>query len=90
MGTKRKRSSITLSLTEEEKRALESIAGELGCLWGDEPNISKMIRLIASGSLKVHKVELPAEVKDREAFVHHLVTIQSATLALLRATAGKT
>ena len=85
----RKRSSITLSLTNDEKRALESIAGELGCLWGNEPNISKLVRMIAEGALVVHKVSLPPEIKDQEAFIKHLATIQSATLNLLKATTGK-
>jgi len=43
----RKGHSITLSLQERDKAELEKIALELGILWGDRPNISKLIEAIA-------------------------------------------
>lgn len=43
----RKGQSITLSVKESEKQALEALADRLGYTWGDKPNISKLITAIA-------------------------------------------
>lgn len=43
----RKGKSITLSLNEEDKFHLESLASDFGFNWGDRPNISKLIEAIA-------------------------------------------
>jgi len=43
----RKGQSITLSISERDKAQLEAIARELGMLWGDRPNISKLVEAIA-------------------------------------------
>jgi predicted DNA-binding transcriptional regulator YafY len=45
--------SITLSVNEKEKQALEALARDLGLLWGDKPNISKLIKAIANNRLKI-------------------------------------
>lgn len=49
----RKGESITLSLSAEEKAELEKLAFQFGCTWGDKPNISALLKAIASGRLKV-------------------------------------
>lgn len=49
----RKGRSITLSLEESDKAQLEAIALELGMKWGDEPNISRLIKAIARRQLTV-------------------------------------
>lgn len=49
----RKGRSITLSLEESDKVQLEAIALELGMMWGDEPNISRLIKAIARNQLSV-------------------------------------
>ncbi|WP_088888941.1 helix-turn-helix transcriptional regulator [Leptolyngbya ohadii] len=49
----RKGRSITLSLEESDKSQLEAIALELGMMWGDEPNISRLIKAIARRHLTV-------------------------------------
>ncbi len=49
----RKGRSITLSLEESDKAQLEAIALELGMMWGDEPNISRLIKAIARRQLTV-------------------------------------
>ncbi len=49
----RKGESITLSLKEHEKEALEELAKEYGMMWGDRPNISKLLKAIASRKLLV-------------------------------------
>jgi predicted DNA-binding transcriptional regulator YafY len=43
----RKGQSITLSLSDRDKEALQEIALSLGIIWGDKPNISKLIEAIA-------------------------------------------
>jgi predicted DNA-binding transcriptional regulator YafY len=49
----RKGQSITLSLKEHDKAQLEAIAYELGMMWGDRPNISKLVEAIARRQLLV-------------------------------------
>lgn len=43
----RKGQSITLSISEQDKAELENLARELGMMWGDRPNISKLVEAIA-------------------------------------------
>ncbi len=47
----RKRSSITLSISEQEKVQLEQLALDFGQTWGDNANVSKLIKAIAQGKL---------------------------------------
>lgn len=49
----RKQESITLSILPEDKAKLEEKALEFGCMWGQDPNVSKFIKLIARGELSV-------------------------------------
>jgi hypothetical protein len=49
----RKGRSITLSLEESDKAQLEAIALELGMKWGDDPNISRLIKAIARRQLLI-------------------------------------
>ena len=49
----RKGESITLSLKDYEKEALEELAKEYNMMWGDRPNISKLLKAIAKGELLV-------------------------------------
>lgn len=51
----RKGQSITLSVSERDKTELEAIALEFGMMWGDDPNISKLIKAIAKHELVVGK-----------------------------------
>ncbi|BAY41305.1 hypothetical protein NIES2111_57010 (plasmid) [Nostoc sp. NIES-2111] len=51
----RKGQSITLSVTEQDKAELEAIAYEFGMMWGDDPNISKLIKAIAKRQLSITK-----------------------------------
>lgn len=56
----RKGESVTLSLNESDKQQLELIASELGCTWGDRPNISRLMSEIASRKVLLHRPnELP-------------------------------
>jgi WYL domain len=49
----RKGQSITLSLKEQDKAQLESLALEFGMTWGDRPNISKLVEAIARHELVI-------------------------------------
>jgi hypothetical protein len=49
----RKGRSITLSLEESDKAQLEAIALEFGMTWGDDPNVSRLIKAIARRQLLV-------------------------------------
>jgi len=49
----RKRPSITLSVEEREKARLEQLALEFGQTWGDKPNVSKLLKAIAQGKLRL-------------------------------------
>lgn len=49
----RKGESITLSISPEEKAELEKIALQFGCTWGDKPNVSGLLKAIASHRLQI-------------------------------------
>ncbi|MBH8571715.1 WYL domain-containing protein [Nostocaceae cyanobacterium CENA369] len=51
----RKGQSITLSISEHDKAELENLALEFGMMWGDRPNISKLIEAIARHQLIIGK-----------------------------------
>jgi len=51
----RKGESITLSISDRDKSQLEEIAMELGMMWGDRPNISKLVEAIARKQIKISK-----------------------------------
>jgi hypothetical protein len=51
----RKGQSITLSVSERDKTELEAIALQFGMMWGDDPNISKLIKAIAQRELIIGK-----------------------------------
>jgi predicted DNA-binding transcriptional regulator YafY len=51
----RKGQSITLSVSERDKAELENLALEFGMMWGDRPNISKLIEAIARHHLIIGK-----------------------------------
>lgn len=57
----RKSKPITLSLIESERRSLEEIAAKHGCYWGQDPSISRMLKAIATGKLKLVAASEPAE-----------------------------
>ena len=49
----RKNQAITLSIQERDKKALETLALEFGQIWGDKPNISKLLKAIARKELRI-------------------------------------
>jgi len=48
-----RRSSITLSIEEHEKARLEQLALDFDQTWGDKPNVSKLLKAIARGQLRL-------------------------------------
>jgi predicted DNA-binding transcriptional regulator YafY len=48
-----KRSSFNLSIADHEKARLEELALEFDQTWGDKPNVSKLIKAIARGKLRI-------------------------------------
>lgn len=51
----RKNESITLSLSLEDKQLLSELAIYHGCKWGGQPNISRLLQMIAKGNLIISK-----------------------------------
>ena len=51
----RKGESITLSISDRDKVQLEELALELGMMWGDRPNISKLVEAIARKQIQISK-----------------------------------
>lgn len=49
----RRGQSVTLSIQERDKAQLEQIATEHGMLWGDRPNISRLVEAIARRELLI-------------------------------------
>ena len=49
----RRGQSITLSISDKDKAHLEQIAVEQGLLWGDRPNISRLVEAIARRELLI-------------------------------------
>ncbi len=47
----RKGQAITLSVTDRDRAALEDLAEQFNCTWGDKPNISRLIKAIARNEL---------------------------------------
>ncbi|MGB3493812.1 MAG: WYL domain-containing protein [Elainellaceae cyanobacterium] len=48
-----KRSSITLSISDHEKAQLEQLALAFDQTWGEKPNVSKLLKAIARGKLRL-------------------------------------
>ena len=59
----KKQESVTLSLSMEDKRSLERIALEMECMYGNEPNISKLIREIAVKDIILIREGKPSQPK---------------------------
>jgi hypothetical protein len=49
----RRGQSVTLSISERDKAQLEQMAIAQGMLWGDRPNISRLVEAIARGELLI-------------------------------------
>jgi predicted DNA-binding transcriptional regulator YafY len=73
----RKGQSITLSISDRDKAELEAIALELGMMWGERPNISKLVEAISRRQLLVFPNNNWSETRIRalERSIHALTDI---------------
>lgn len=78
----RKQESITLSLTPEHKASLEQLSVEFGCLWGEKPNVSALLKSIADGHILLSKPDKPTNQK-RALIKDAITSIQDALTILL-------
>lgn len=74
----RKQESITLSISPEDKAKLEEKALEFGCLWGQDPNISKFMKRIANDELLVSEPDNKPATKKRALIKNAIKNIQNA------------
>lgn len=51
----RKGDSLTISLSESQRKELEQLALNMGFAWRDKGNISEMMRAIASGTIALSR-----------------------------------
>ncbi len=61
----RKGRSITLSVSESDKAQLEAIAQEQGMLWGNRPNISRLVEAIARREVLINRNDNWPETRIR-------------------------
>lgn len=79
----RKRQQFGISINKEEQESLEVLAFQHGALWGDHANISRLIRMIASKDLLLHRPELPIKSeRDRTFFLRRIEVLESAIAEL--------
>lgn len=76
----RKQESITLSITTEQRTELEKIALNLGFTWGDKPNISGLVKAIATHQLTVseksHSQEMAEAIAHLQETIDRLKTLK--------------
>ncbi len=80
----RKQESITLSLSWEHKAELEQKALEFGCLWGDRPNISSLLKAIADGEILLSKSGKP-DKKERKMIKDAIAKLTEGIASIQRA-----
>jgi len=64
-----KQESVTLSVSSKQRVQLEKIALDLGFVWGKKPNISAMVKAIASRQLVVTGSPHSEEVSEAIALI---------------------
>jgi hypothetical protein len=76
------RQTITLAIAESEMAKLQKIAQDLNCMWGEKPNVSKLIKKIAEGELEINTPEYvkpkmldPKQVEAIKASIAHFTNI---------------
>ncbi len=75
----RKGIAITLTLDNDSQRErLENLAIAFDATWGDNPNISQLIKMIADGRIQLHKPGSAIADSDIEYFKDQVESIQSA------------
>lgn len=69
--------SITLSLTPSQKTKLNELALEFGCQWGQKPNISKLVKMIADGRIALYKPGDPINASDKSYYRRQLAELKA-------------
>jgi len=81
----RKGETVTLSLDDGDKAQLEQIALEMGCTWGNKPNVSELCKRIAKRDFRVDWADAaPADNPKRAAILAAVSLIQEGLSKLLR------
>ena len=81
----RKGKTITLSLEDGTKEALEVIAATYGYTWGERPNVSALVDAIAQGHLRLDYADAtPQDNPKRTAILAAMALIQDGLSKLLR------
>lgn len=80
----RKGRSITLSLSSEQKERLENVALSVSAKWGENPNISELVKMIADGRVLVYLPETPITESDKDYFNEQISALEAITANLKR------
>ena len=80
----RKGQAITLSLSSEQKERLEKVALSVGAKWGQQANISELVKMVADGRVIVHLPETPITESDRDYFKAQISVLEAVTANLKR------
>lgn len=80
----RKGQAITLSLSPEQKERLERVALSVGAKWGDEPNISELVRMLADGRLIAYLPGTPITESNRDYFKAQISALEAVLANLKR------
>ena len=80
----RKGQSITLSLSPEQKERLEKIALSVGAKWGDNPNISELVKMVADGRVLAYLPGTPITESDRDYFKAQISALEAISANLKR------
>lgn len=68
----RKKESFTLSIDPGDEEKLKKIASDMGCLWGERPSISGLLRAIAEGEIICFRKDT---LQSRREIASELITI---------------
>lgn len=79
----KKQETITLSLSQEHKAELEQKALKFGFVWGDKPNVSRLLKAIADDEILLSKPDKPIVKNDRKMIRGAIASIQSALSILM-------
>jgi len=80
-----RKDSITLSLDDGDKEALEKLALEFGQTWGEKPNVSGLLKALAKGKLRLDYADAtPPGNPKRTAILAAIALIQDGLSKLIR------
>lgn len=78
----RKDKSVTLSLDPQRKEILEELAAKFGYYWGENPNISQLLKAIADGEIQLSKKEVIPKLQRNLEIKREIIEIQEALLRI--------